>query len=110
MKHLTRWIVIVPAGVLAIFLAIANRHTASVRLDPFSPQTPALAIEAPMFIILFAAIFIGILIGGMATWAQAGQTRRTARRWRRRSQHLEKEVERARPQSEAPSLPATRSE
>ncbi|EKF20067.1 LapA family protein [Nitratireductor pacificus] len=72
-------VVLVPLAVIIIALAVANRGAAPFTLDPFNPGNPLLTIEWPLFIYLFAALGLGIVIGSMATWLRQGRYRRIAR-------------------------------
>ena len=68
---LLRWIVLPPVIVLAMAIAVANRAPVTFSLDPFDPETPALGLDVPLFLIILGSVFLGILIGGMGAWAQA---------------------------------------
>jgi uncharacterized integral membrane protein len=80
---------ILPAGVILITFAVANRHPVRMNLDPFTPDSPYLAFEAPLFIYLFAALCAGLLMGGCATWF-------SQRKWRRRARDRSSEAARLR--------------
>ena len=69
--------------VLAAF-ALANRQRVTVSFDPILPDDPWLAVEVPLWAVLFAGIFIGLVAGGVATWLRQG-------RWRRRARLAERE-------------------
>jgi len=71
MAKILRWIVLPPLALIAIALAVANRHKVTFSFDPFDPLKPALGIDLPLAVIVLGALFIGILIGGIATWGQA---------------------------------------
>jgi uncharacterized membrane protein YciS (DUF1049 family) len=71
-----------------IFFSVNNRHDAGLKLDPlFADVAPI-----PVYIILFAGIFIGILITGMSlSWLRLkGFTRR--RKVERTASQLEEQV------------------
>lgn len=94
------FLVVLPAGVVLVAFAVANRHGARLVLDPFARSDPALALEAPLFLLLFAAVILGVVIGGAATWLAQGRWRRLARRrgreaaeWRREADRLKRERE-----------------
>lgn len=98
LKRLAWLLVAFPAAVLLVTLAVSNRHSARLILDPFRPETPAIAIELPLYAYLFGALVIGVVIGGLATWLGQGQWRRTARaraqeamRWRAEAERLTRE-------------------
>ena len=93
-------LVVVPLGVALIALAVVNRKSAVLVLDPFGGTEPNLSVEAPFFLFLLGAFTIGLLVGGMASWLSQGKWRRTAREearearaWRRQADRLEKELE-----------------
>ena len=78
--------VLVPLAIILVALAVANRGVASFTLDPFNPGNPALTWQMPLFVLLFAAIALGMLIGSLATWVKQGRYRKLARQ---RSQEAE---------------------
>jgi uncharacterized integral membrane protein len=78
--------VLVPLAIILVALAVANRGVASFTLDPFNPGNPALTWQMPLFVLLFAAIALGMLIGSVATWVKQGRYRKLARQ---RSQEAE---------------------
>ncbi|SRR6266481_3293530 len=64
--RLTTWIVGIPVVLAAIWIALANRHTVLLSFDPFSQDAPALTVQMPLYLLLFAAILAGVLLGGFA--------------------------------------------
>jgi len=72
-------LVLVPLAVVAVLVAVANRHAVTVALDP-SGTAPALAVTAPLFAILFGALIAGVVVGGTAAWLRQRRHRRAARR------------------------------
>jgi hypothetical protein len=65
----------------------------------------------PLFLIVFASVADGILIGGFATWLSQGRNRRAARENRRAAERwrIEAEQMKARDASSgAPALPPAR--
>lgn len=72
-----------PLSILAVALAVANRKPVTVSLDPFAPDTPALSVTLPLFAVVFAALIVGVIAGGVVTWARQGRFRREARAARR---------------------------
>lgn len=74
------WLFVVfPVGVLFVAFALANRHAVRLNLDPFSSEHPFLALDAPLFLFLLAALMAGLLLGGLVTWFGQGKWRREAR-------------------------------
>lgn len=77
MVRLLSWFILVPLFAATLYLAVANRHMVVFSLDAFEPDTPALALELPLFAVVLASVFLGILIGALAA---------TAGRWRKNRQ------------------------
>lgn len=51
-----------------ILVALANRTPVLFSLDPLAPAADGLSLHAPLYWIIFAALFAGILLGGAAVW------------------------------------------
>ncbi|GGC64227.1 lipopolysaccharide assembly protein LapA domain-containing protein [Chelatococcus reniformis] len=94
MKTLLRLLVLLPLAIVIVLLAIANRTPVLVSLDPFTPDAPALGIQLPLFVVMFAALLLGVLVGGLASWLVQGRHRRAARLNRREAERLKGETER----------------
>lgn len=109
LKRLLKFILLAPPAVVLIILAVANRQDVVLSLDPFAPDQPAFALQAPLFWMLFGALFLGILLGGLGAWASQHHWRREARSKRREADYLRTEAERLKTTvsgSSAPGLPA----
>ena len=74
----------VPASIVIVALAVANRRLVTLSLDPFNPEAPALAVTLPLFAIILGAVIFGLIVGGLVTWLRQGRYRREARQARRR--------------------------
>ncbi len=72
-------LIVVPLAVLIVAFAVANRHTVTVSFDPFSSTDPAYAAKLPLFVLIFALVILGLIVGGIATWLRQASWRRTAR-------------------------------
>ncbi|MEP9355008.1 lipopolysaccharide assembly protein LapA domain-containing protein [Xanthobacter sp. KR7-65] len=94
-----------PLSILLVALAVANRKSVTLSLDPFSPEAPALSVTLPLFALVFAAVIVGVIAGGLVTWARQGRYRREARAARR---DLRREAEARPAPSTALGLPAPR--
>lgn len=51
-----------------VLLALANRTPVLFSLDPLPPVSEGLSVETPLYAIIFSAVLIGILIGGLTVW------------------------------------------
>lgn len=72
-------LILVPLAVLLITFAVANRGAVSITFDPFNPGNPGLTYHVPLFLLLFAAMAVGLVVGGAATWFRQGRYRKLAR-------------------------------
>jgi hypothetical protein len=86
------------AAVILVSLAVANRHSVLMVLDPFNPQAPVIAIDLPLYAYLLAMLLFGVLLGGISTWISQGKWRRMARvraqealRWKAETERLSRE-------------------
>ena len=86
------------AAILLVTLAVSNRETVRLVLDPFRPEAPVLSIALPFYVYLLGALTIGVILGGVATWMTQGRWRRTARvktqdalRWQAEADRLSRE-------------------
>ncbi len=71
--------VLIPLAVAIVILSVANRGDVSLSLDPFSAAAPTLSVTAPLFVFLFGALALGVIIGGIAAWVRQGKWRRCPR-------------------------------
>ena len=79
-RKIATWIILVPLAALIIAFAVANRQTVTVSFDPVSSTSPAYAATLPLFVIIFAVLILGVIIGGIAAWVGQRKWRRAARR------------------------------
>ena len=94
MAKVFKLLILVPIAVIILAFAIANRQVVSVSFDPFSdPEASGAVLAAPLFLLLFLTLIIGVMVGGVATWITQGTNRRRARlaeddadRWRAEAQ------------------------
>ena len=87
--------VLLPAAVVIVALAVANRGMVTVSFDPFSSTDPAYVAEVPLYELGFILLIAGVVIGGGAAWLKQ-------RKWRRAVRRLEAEIRSLR--AEADSL------
>ncbi len=100
-------VILIPLVVVLVAFAVVNRHAVTVSFDPFSSASPAFAVTLPLFMAIFSALILGVLIGGFAAWLRQGKWRRTVRRLDAdvRLLHQELETIRRRFGTEAPTPP-----
>ena len=97
-KRIVGWFVLVPLCVVLVVFALANRHSVAVNFNPFAtePQTDGQAFGVPLFLVIFAVLLVGVLLGGAATWFAQGPHRRDERHFRRETERLHRELDAAR--------------
>lgn len=97
-KRIVGWFVLIPLCVVLIVFALANRHSVIVNFNPFAaaPLPASEELGVPLFLVIFAVLLTGILLGGVATWFAQGPHRRDERRFKRETERLHRELEAAR--------------
>jgi len=100
LKRILGLVIAFPAFLLLVTLAVTNKHPVQLKLDPFRPEDPVIALEAPFFYYLLGALILGVVMGGLATWLTQSHWRRSARvraqdalRWRAEADRLARERE-----------------
>jgi hypothetical protein len=88
-RKIVSFLVLVPLALVLVALSIANKQPATVSFDPFSAGTPAFALKAPLYLVAFALLIAGVVIGGIAAWIAQGK-------WRRATRHAQAELRDAR--------------
>jgi uncharacterized integral membrane protein len=106
MKAFFKALVLVPIALIVVLFSVANRAPVRVSLDPISRDAPALALDLPLFAVILAAIALGILIGGFASWLAQGKHRKAARVNRREADKLRNEAQSLRAAVPDSALPA----
>ena len=106
LNRLVLIVVFVPLAIVLIALAVANRELVALTFDPFHPGNPALTLKLPLFVFLFLALLVGVLIGGAATWFRQGRFRKLARQRAQEVRSLRNAAVRAAPPKAALPRPA----
>ena len=97
MTRFVKYVILFAIAVVLLPLAVTNRHTVSLSLNPFDPQDPRLTIpDIPLFWVIFASLLIGIILGGFGAWARQGRWRKEARVKRREADKWHKEADQLR--------------
>jgi hypothetical protein len=94
LRRILSLLIAFPLGAVLVAIAISNRHPVQLILDPFRPETPALAISLPFYAYLLGALTLGVILGGIATWMGQSRWRRTARTQGQRAQRYQAEADR----------------
>ena len=89
-------LILVPLGFLVIVLAIANRGPVTISFDPFDGADHLLSFTLPLWLALFSALVLGVVVGGVAAWLVQAKHRRAERQYKREAAALRRDMERAR--------------
>jgi putative membrane protein len=90
-----RYLFLALVALALVVVALANRGPVTVRLvpDEFAPFLPLPnEFSLPMFLVIFGAIIVGLLIGFVWEWFREHAQRAEAARRKRELNRLEREV------------------
>jgi uncharacterized integral membrane protein len=80
MRKFLRTMLLVLLGVIIFDFSLANRHLVTVSFDPFASGDSAFDLPPQrLFVVIIAALMLGVLVGGSATWFRQRRWRRAAR-------------------------------
>src|SRR4051794_38593526 len=86
-------LIVIPAALLIVLFAVANRSAVTVSLDPFGDPSPMFSVSLPLFLLLLLVLILGVIVGGVAAWMRQN-------RWRRRARRLAAELKASRGETE----------
>ena len=75
MRRLITWLIMVPAAVAVVVFALHNKAPVALDMWPF-----AITIEIELYLLLTVILGVGVLLGGIASWAGGGQLRQQLRK------------------------------
>lgn len=81
------WFGLLPCALFVGLLAVSNRQSLTLTLDPFPIE-----IVAPVYLQLLGATFVGFVVGAISLWFAQGGTRRRQRDLKREAQALRTEL------------------
>lgn len=93
LQRLIGYVILAPAAIVIVALSVANRAPAVLSFDPVNVD-PLYALEAPLYLFLFAAFAAGGIAASVVTWLRQGRWRRRAREEAARAARLEQEIDR----------------
>lgn len=101
MVRLLKYLLLVPVALVLVVFGVANRAPVTLHVDPFAAgEGPVLSV--PLFLVLFAAMALGVVLGSTLTWFAQGRYRKAGRVARREAERLAEENTRLKT-----ALPAT---
>lgn len=99
-KKIVNLLILLPLGVILIIFCVANRQVVTLALNPFRPEDQVLAFNAPLFVLLFIALIIGMLVGSAVTWLSQAKHRKRARSQSREAVRWQAEADKHRTRAE----------
>jgi uncharacterized integral membrane protein len=102
MRRLLVWAILLPLAVVFLVFAVANRASVTISFDPFSATAPAYAVTVPLFLVMFVALILGVIVGSFAMLPRQLHWWRAARRAEREAEHLRAGTQAARIVGEEP--------
>lgn len=106
MKSFLKLLILLPLVAIITIFAVANRTAVPVTVDPFGwfdwPQ-----VSIPLFLLVFGAAAIGVVLGGSAVWLAQGRHRKAARLNARMAARHKAELDRLSSPSETTNLPVS---
>jgi uncharacterized integral membrane protein len=85
------WVIAAAVAIVVIAFAVANRGPVAISVAPFPYR-----LDIPIWALAVGALAVGFLSGALVRWLLDHKLRRAARRGRRRTRALEKDLARAR--------------
>jgi len=107
MRKLVTIFVLVPLAIIIVMFAVSNREIITVSFDPFDSVAPALAFKMPLFMLIFALVTVGVVVGGIAAWLKQHKWRMRARRAEAEARDLRSRLDADQPRRKVPALEAS---
>ena len=102
MRKFTALAILIPLSIVIVMFAVANREVIAVSFDPFDSAHPAFAVRTPLFLLIFALVALGVVIGGIASWLRQHRWRSRARRAETEARDLRARLDAAEPRRNLP--------
>lgn len=99
-RKIVNLLVLLPLGIILIVFCVANRHAVTLAFNPFRPEDQFLSMSAPLFVFLFIALMIGMVLGAAVTWFTQGKHRKRARQEAREAVRWHEEADRHKTRAE----------
>ncbi len=94
------WAAVAVAALVCSLFAVSNRDIVALGLWPLP-----FVIDAPLYLLVFLVLLIGLLVGALAVWFAGRRRRRALRRCRRRVAALERELAATQSHLDNPATP-----
>jgi hypothetical protein len=105
MKALIKALLLLPLAAAVTIFAVAHRDPVTLSWNPLLRDDPTYQITVPLFAVVFAALALGVLIGGIGAWLGQGGHRKAERQHARTVDQQRRELEQLRAMRELPEPP-----
>ncbi|WP_424983993.1 LapA family protein [Maritalea sp. S77] len=94
LKRVVTWFFLIPLALLFAFFALANRQEIQLGIDPISPESPFLGpFPVPLFIVIYGALLLGIVLGGVGAYMGQHKKRAELRALRKEHTKLKQQMD-----------------
>lgn len=94
LKRVVTWFFLIPLALLFAFFALANRQDVLVGVDPISANSPFVGpFPVPLFVVIYSALLLGIVLGGVGTYFSQHKKRAELRALRKEHQKLKQQMD-----------------
>ncbi len=107
MRKLVAIAILAPLAIAIVMFAVANRKMITVSFDPFDSAQPAFALTMPLFMLIFALVALGVVVGGIAAWLRQHKWRMRARRAEAEARDLRARLDTQQLRRNVPALEAS---
>ena len=107
MRKFVAFAILAPLTIVIVMFAVANREVIAVSFDPFDTAQPAFALKMPLFMLIFALVCVGVVVGGIAAWLKQHKWRMRARRAEAEARDLRARLDAEQPRRSVPALEAS---
>ncbi len=92
---------LIPLALLFAFFALANRQDIQLSVDPISPDSPFVGpFPVPLFIVIYGALMLGIVFGGVGAYVGQHKKRAEVRALRKENSNLRQQLETQEPKTQ----------
>lgn len=80
LRKIVSMLILVPLALAIAVFAVSNRASVALAFDPLGREPPMFSASVPLYLVLLAALILGVIVGGIAAWSAQRKWRRRARR------------------------------
>lgn len=91
MSRILGLVVLLPLAVLLVIFCVLNRGPVILSMDVFG-TTPQFTLQSPLFVVVLAALILGVVLGGIGTFVGQARHRSKAARREQEVETLRREV------------------